>query len=57
MSKRAASKHMQRGWGAPDFTGLFAGLILLGVAVGVALALVLPWLWSWIKPIIHQWTA
>lgn len=51
------SKKMQRGWGAPDFTGLFAGLMLFGVGVGVALALGLPWLWSLIKPIIHGWTA
>lgn len=56
-SIRSIRKRGQRGWGAPDFTGMLAGLVAFGVLIGVVLTAGLPWLWSWLKPIIHGWTS
>lgn len=55
------SKHKQRGWGAPDFSGMIAGLVVFGAVIGAGVTLlltvVLPWVWTWLKPLIHGWTA
>jgi hypothetical protein len=40
-----------------DCTGLFAALLIVGVALGLALDWVAPWLWGLLKPLRHAVTA
>lgn len=50
-------QHRQRGWGAPDFSGLLAALVLMGVLIGLGVAWGVPWLWALLKPLLHAATA
>lgn len=50
------SKH-QHGYFDFDFTGFFVGLLLVGIVIGFVINPALSWLWSVLKPLIHQLTA
>jgi hypothetical protein len=54
-------KKFQRGWGAPDFTGMITGLVIIGIVIGVAASAAasagIPWLWGMLKPWLHAVTA
>lgn len=54
-------KKFQRGWGAPDFTGLITGLVIAGIVIGIvigaATSVGVPWLWGMLKPWLHAVTA
>jgi hypothetical protein len=54
---RRALKQRQRGFGAPDFSGWFATLLLVGAVVGFAVAIGVPALWVLVKPLLHSLTA
>ena len=47
----------QKGYVHLNFTDMFIGFIIFGVAIGVLITLGVPILWEWIKPFIHALTA
>lgn len=55
------SKFKQRGWIGSAIDEAITRLIIIGVLVGAGATLLLvvvpPWIWTWIKPLIHGWTA
>ena len=46
----------QRGYIDLDFTGLFVGLVIVGIVVGLGLAWLVPWVWGIVKPLLHALT-
>lgn len=48
----------QRGFiSESDMKGFMGVLVVFGVLIGFALFVGVPWLWSWLRPFIHGWTA
>ena len=47
----------QRGYFDFNVTGFIIGCLIVGAAIGIGVAYLVPWLWSFIKPLIHQLTA
>jgi hypothetical protein len=46
----------QAGYYIPDLTGFFIGLLVVGVLLGALLTIGVPWVWSLIKPWLHEVT-
>ena len=40
-----------------DFTGAFIFVLIVGIIIGLVFALGIPFLWDFIKPFIHLWSA
>ena len=47
----------QRGFYDLNVTGFIIACLIVGVVIGVAIAYLVPGLWSFIKPLIHAFTA
>jgi hypothetical protein len=41
---------------AQSFFNVIVIAFIVGVCVGVSFFTLFPWLWSIVKPLIHQWT-
>ncbi len=49
-------KH-RRGYINLNFGAMFAGFVIAGIAIGILIAWLAPIVWSWVRPLIHGWTA